>query len=187
MKSVFVEVASSQNDIDNIYNDGAFYGATGFGDRGFGQPLDQKISIDYSYIELETKSPDDSFTTEYGYIWIGELTDLDCIENIQPVDNSNDSATISRANTIELNHSYLYRNYQVTLGKSFTLPQLRDKMRPILQTGYAEPRPFIFDESFMDGEMVYGTLDSGKIAYDVIQQNNTDHIAQTTIGIREVN
>ena len=64
---------------------------------------------------------------------------------------------------------------------------LREKLRPILTTGYATPRPFIFDESYMTGEMVFGTLDSGKIAYDVIQQNEVDHVAQTTLGIRENN
>jgi hypothetical protein len=128
-------------------------------------------------------------SADIGFLWSGEAIDFNCAEALQCFDNSNDDVDISRANQSYYDDSYLFQTFNVTLQKENKFEDLRTDIRKILKTGYANPRPFIFEDEpiFDNDEICLGVLTSGKIGYDFFQVDaNTVTLSQCTFEIREV-
>jgi len=145
-------------------------------------------TADIEAIKITLDTGGGAVTSSVGWIWAGEILDFDCVEKIQPFDVSNDDATVTRGNTVDINGSYLYQSFNVTLKKDAGFEELRAKVRQILDAGYATPRPYLIDEPYLtEDEVVLGILDSGKIGYDLfpVKKDSEDYTAQITIGIRE--
>lgn len=124
--------------------------------------------------------------TWIGYIWAGLMIDLDCAENLMPIDQSEDEAKITRVNHPDNNNRYEYQEFKATVKKENNFVDLRNNMRHILNTGYGTPRPWYFDEPFFPSpEIILGILNSGKVPYDLLETDG-GFIAQTSFGIREV-
>jgi hypothetical protein len=143
-------------------------------------------------IDLVFSGPTSTYETFTGFIWVGEIVNFGCSEAMQeamqPTDNSNDNVNITRANVSDSKEEYSFQNYDLTLKKENDFLTLRTNMRSILESGYGLPRPYIIDEPyFADPEVIYGILDSGKVAYDLFFTSKTagTYIAQVTLGIRE--
>jgi len=123
---------------------------------------------------------------QIGYLVASDYVDFGCIEKIQPFDNSADSSTVSRANTVTSNELEKFQTFNITLSKLNDLSTLRSLIREILMDGFCTPRIWILQEqNLFDNECVLAIMDSGKVGYDIFQ-SGTDLYAQTTIGLREV-
>lgn len=123
---------------------------------------------------------------QIGYLYASDYVDFGCIEKIQPFDNSSDSSTVSRANTVTSNELEKFQSFNITLSKNNDLGSLRSYIRPILLEGFSTPRVWILQEqNLFDNECVLAIMDSGKVGYDIFQ-SGPDLLAQTTIGLREV-
>lgn len=155
--------------------------ATGFDTDNF--YLTGLPEVLYSSIEITNFG---SSTAYLGYIWAGAWINFDCLENMQMFDNSNDSVTINRANRPLTEESYLFQSLMVTTKKGMALADLRDNIRLILTTGYANPRPWLIEDGiYAVPELLYGVLTSGKVGYDYFQ-TVSETLAQSTFEIREV-
>jgi hypothetical protein len=139
-------------------------------------------------IDLVFTSTDTAFYTSVGYLWMGDLIDFGCVENMQPVDDSDDQATVTRAGTTDVKRRYNFQEYSVTLKKENVYETIRAVWRTILTDGFGTKRPFIIDESFLtSSELLLGIFDSPKAGYDIENQfSSTDNLTQFTFGIREV-
>jgi len=138
-------------------------------------------------IKLEFTGGTPTFSTYAGYIWAGDLIDFDCSEKMQLSDNSADQVTTTRTNRPDVNREYNLQTYSVTLHKETAFLTLRGYMRTLLLSGYATERPFIIDENFLTApDLLLGILDAPTIKYDIFNTGDSNYIAQTTLGIREV-
>lgn len=125
-------------------------------------------------------------TTAYlGYVWAGDWIDFGCAEAISPVDESSDNVTINRANRPIPEERYLFQSFQVTTIKTTEINTLRSKVRQILVTGFASPRPWLISEIYSTPEIMYGILESGKVGYNIYEIDTTKK-SNITIGVREV-
>jgi hypothetical protein len=139
-------------------------------------------------IKLAFTGATSTFPTHTGYIWIGDLIDFGCSEEIQAFDVSNDQVTIARANRPDVNREFLYQEYNITTPKVEDFTVTRTKTRDILDTGFATARPMIIDEPiFTSSELFLGIFDAPRFAYDLIKTDNSStYMVQVTFGIREV-
>lgn len=129
---------------------------------------------------------------EIGLLWVNTnsnyYVDLYTPESIKPVDISDDTCNISRADTPQTRISYRYQSFDITIGKLKGWRDVRETMRKILRAGYSFPRPWIFEEADLGVlETIYAIMDSGKVQYEIKGGDaDGEFLAQNTIGLREV-
>ena len=144
----------------------------------------------FKAIELIFSGSTSTFETQAGFIWVGDVIDLGCAEELQPFDESADDATVQRANGVDTNPRFPFQEFNLTTDKDVPFLTLRSNMRRLIDTGYTTKRPYLFDEPIYEGnpEIVLGILDAGRVGYDTfpISDTSSEYKAQVSIGIREV-
>jgi hypothetical protein len=120
---------------------------------------------------------------DIGYVWAGAWIDFGCAEAFQPFDESADDTTVDRTNRPLADSGFLFQAVNITTKKLELYTNLRTKVRKILETGFSNPRPFLFNDGVVVDELMYGILGSGRIGYDFYQMPDT--YAQISIEIRE--
>lgn len=169
--------------------------STVFGTSVFGPSIfaDGDSITPYSKTFIIRPNGDGTGFMQIGYIWAGKYSDFDFIEKVQPFDVSDDTISLTRANTTQQRKSYKYQQYTLTTRKGVSFKDIRALMRLILHDGYGRPRPWILTDGLFsenDPEAFIGILDSGKVGYDAIYISPVDDedgpiTAQVTIGLRE--
>lgn len=168
-----IQITVNTTPATELYNQGVAYGVHGFGSVGFG--VTYLDSIDSNCF--------------LGYLWAGDTIDFGCVENMQPFDNTSDIVNITRSNVPDVQRSYKYQTFNITLKKPNRFITLRDNIRYFINDGIGKARPFLFDEPCYDStELVYGIFDATRFGYDIFYApiESGDFIAQATIGVREV-